>query len=179
MVRLALKLAVFIALASCAAVREYEPGELTVRREMKFANRTKDELYVQSMEFALGELGFTSFRVAYRNKSEGKIIIRGSVLENISGLYNDYLSFTFDLSLSRGRAAGAISNPVMESSGGLFGGKVSNINMPEEYDAYVKAANGIFDNFERYVREGKPQKEFNSKTYERIGRESDSEWGER
>jgi hypothetical protein len=149
-------------------VRNYEQKDLTIRREMKFSGRTKSELYVQSIEFATGELGLSSFRLSYRNKGEGKLIVRGSKAENISGFYNDSVSFTFDLSLENGRAFAAISNPIMESSGGLFGGSQSPINMTEEYDAYARMANGIFDGFERYVRENKPSKEFNSKTYDTV-----------
>ncbi|MDR3126593.1 MAG: hypothetical protein LBT92_03100, partial [Rickettsiales bacterium] len=110
-----LRIAAFLFIASCAAVMDYGPRELTIRREMKFPGRTKSELYAQSMEFALGEMGLATFRVAYHSKGDGKLIVRGSVNENVSGFYNDSIAVTFDVSVEKGKASAAISNPIMES----------------------------------------------------------------
>jgi hypothetical protein len=41
--------------------------------------------------------------------------------------------------------------------------------MPEEYEAYKNMANGIFDNFERYVRDNKPPKESNPGAADAMG----------
>jgi hypothetical protein len=150
-------------LPSCAApVREYSGAELVQRFEVGLKGRSRDQIYIRSIEWLAGESGLRGLISMYRSRVDGKLVYHAAVAQDISPLHNLEVKFAIDMTVRKGSASLAFSSPRLTRGGPLIVGADADINMPEEMEAWKALSSRLADEYKTYVLSRPVEKQFES-----------------
>jgi len=135
----------------CAGSLTQLPDDTIIQSVIDLEDKTKDELYVKSMEWLSKTFNESKSVIDYQDKEAGTIIGNGAIQHFYSMIINGQVLFAVKLELKDNRARITLSN-FMANIIGTSGPPVTRAIMQSEYDAAKPNLDKLVSNYEIYMK---------------------------